>query len=115
MERHISRNEAADRLPTFSFRTERGAQVLVVTGELDLAGRDRFAAALLELERRDGVDVDVSGLAFLDVTAATVLIAAAERARHAGRALRIAGGTRAVARVLELVGYDPLFDPDAVA
>ena len=88
--------------------------MLVVTGELDLAGRERFADALLELEARLGVDVDVSGLAFLDVTAATVLLAAAERAYAAGRELRVAGSAGAVARVLELVGYDPLLDPGAV-
>lgn len=114
MEGHIARTDAAERLPAFSFRTERDAPVLVVTGELDLAGRERFSEALEELERRAGVDVDVSGLAFLDVTAATVLLAAAERALLAGRELRVAGCTGAVSRVLELVGYDPLLDPGAV-
>jgi anti-anti-sigma factor len=114
VEGHITRNDAAERLPTFSFRTERDAPVLVVTGELDLAWRDEFAQALLELEQRNGEDVDVSGLAFLDVTAATVLLAATERARRAGRELRVTGCTRAVARVLELIGFDPLLDPGAV-
>jgi anti-sigma B factor antagonist len=114
VEGHITRNDASDRLPAFSFRTERGAAVLAVTGELDLAWRDQFAAALRELEERQGVDVDVSGLAFLDVTAATVLLAAAGRAQRAGRELRVVGSAGAVARVLALVGYEPLLDAGAL-
>jgi anti-anti-sigma factor len=85
--------------------------VLAVSGELDIAGVEEFiarAAALLE-DGRD-VDLDLSGVTFIDSSGLGALVRVQKAAGSAGRRLRLSDVPRSVARILELTGLSDLFD-----
>ena len=80
------------------------------------AGSPELATALSSVvdSLRQVFSVTGAGLMLVDAESQLHYVAATERTRRAGRELRVTGCTRAVARVLELIGYDPLLDPGAV-
>lgn len=88
-------------------REEDGRIDVVLTGELDLVGRqpllDRFA--MLPVEGRE-VAIDLSGLAFMDSTGCRALLelGAAARSRGVSGYGVVASTAGPVARLLELTG-----------
>jgi len=85
----------------------RGAECLVVvSGEVDLSTAREFRDALLDAVARAAADivVDMRDVGYLDSTGVHALLDAAEAARGADVALRVAHPQTAVRRVLELSG-----------
>lgn len=84
--------------------TSRGVTRVVVVGELDLATTPRLDSCLDELRAGgwERVELDYSGLTFLDSTGLHLTIRWAELARADGVALTIVPGPPAVQRVFEL-------------
>lgn len=93
-------------------RTEPTGQVIAPFGELDIATRDRLHQVLAP--RLDGalghVILDLRGVAFMDATAAGLLVSCAERARESDTRFSLILGARTSYRVLELFGMLELFD-----
>jgi anti-anti-sigma factor len=84
--------------------------VVVVRGELDLAGVEVFEDLVLEMIDRHGPDVviDVSGLVFCDARGLGALVRCANRAdRSGGRLTLVRPGSR-LRRVIRLMGLDRL-------
>ncbi len=87
-------------------RSENGAPLLFVKGELDLASSPTLEQ---ELERVAGdspslVIIDLRELEFMDSTGLSVLIRAHQRAQESGHRLGIVNGSRQVRRLLSLTG-----------
>jgi anti-anti-sigma factor len=87
-------------------RSENGARLLSVAGELDLASSPTLEQ---ELERvlADGpglVIIDLRELEFIDSTGLSVLIRAHNRAQETGHRLGVVNGSRQVRRLLSLTG-----------
>ena len=87
-------------------RSENGAALLSVAGELDLASSPVLER---ELERAFGDDpglviIDLRDLEFMDSTGLSVLIRAHNRAQETGKKLGIVNGSRQVRRLLSLTG-----------
>jgi anti-anti-sigma factor len=89
-----------------------GAVVVILSGELDLAGCDRAGAAIREAEEGPPrvVAIDLRELVFIDSSGVRVLIEAHDRAAAAGHRLIVTRGTGEVARAAELLGLDGLLD-----
>gem|GEM_PF-3157600 len=87
---------------------EGGARVVVLTGELDLAGEDALQDALREAERDapELLVVDMSALDFVDSTGSRMLIEAHRRAQEAGRRLVVVTGRGAAHLLLTRSGLD---------
>jgi anti-anti-sigma factor len=91
----------------------RAAQV-TVDGELDM-----FTAPALEQAIADvlagagdaGIELDMTGVSFMDSTGLRALLAARQRADSAGCRLRLVGAAPSVRRVLELTRTTSLFEP----
>ncbi len=89
-------------------REEDGGRIdVLLTGELDLAGRARFLAHMagLPLEGRD-VRLDLSALEFMDSTGCRALLEVGGAARERGLASYavVASPDGPVARLMELTG-----------
>jgi len=87
-------------------RSEDGAPLLFVKGELDLASSPALEQ---ELERVTAdspslIIIDLRELDFMDSTGLSVLIRAHQRAQEQGRRLGIVNGSRQVRRLLNLTG-----------
>jgi anti-anti-sigma factor len=87
-------------------RSEDGAPLLCVAGELDLASSPELER---ELDRvfSDGpslVIIDLRELEFMDSTGLSVLIRAHNRARETGHRVGIVNGSQQVRRLLSLTG-----------
>jgi anti-sigma B factor antagonist len=84
------------------------APTVLLTGELDLAGRDQ-AEAVVDEVLADGpgtVVIDLSGLEFIDSTGIQVLLRADRRARAGGVRIILVPGPDRVHRVFRLCGLD---------
>jgi anti-sigma B factor antagonist len=81
---------------------------IVVRGELDMASLPGLVAALAKEERSkaDRIDVDLSGLDFIDVMGTRVLVNASRRARHAGRRLVLINPKPTIRRLFSLVAAE---------
>jgi anti-sigma B factor antagonist len=86
--------------------------VLEVRGDLDIAISDALSQALDELLDlgRTRTAVDLSGVAFMDSSALSVLVRAHERARDNGQQLELLQPSPACAKVLNITGLDRVFD-----
>lgn len=91
-----------------------GAPLLVLAGELDIAGEPDLTAALLERESQAHglIAVDLTALEFMDSTGSRVLIEAHARAEAEGRRFVVVAGEGPAREVLERSG---LLDHLAVA
>lgn len=80
--------------------------VVSVAGELDLTSADRLRHALrMALESHSGaVVVDVGEISFIDAAGIGVLIGGATKARETGARFALRHPSRAVTRVLSLLG-----------
>ena len=92
--------------------TEPGRVVVSLTGECDLAARERLTAALLAaVEQSPVVVADLSGLAFLDSSGVHALVVAHREAKRRGGRFAAVGATGVVAHVLDLTGMAELLRP----
>jgi anti-anti-sigma factor len=92
-----------------SRRAETGGAIrLVLAGELDLAARPEFKAALDAAQAdSDRVLLDLSALTLIDCAALSTIFTAAERGRREKAVLIMLGPRGQVRRVLDLVGLPP--------
>jgi anti-sigma B factor antagonist len=99
--------------PDLGVRLERRRQgsveVVVVEGVLDVASAPTLRSCLLELsDEAVDVELELSGLDFVDSTGIGVLVAAAHRLRGEGHHLVVTGARPAIRAVLEVTGVDRL-------
>jgi anti-sigma B factor antagonist len=97
-----------------------GRIVLVVSGELDLAGVDEIKAALARAEKSAPHElwIDLSGVEFMDSTGLTTLVLAHRRFDEPTRRLAVICPDGSVRRLLALVGVDgvvPVYPSRAAA
>ncbi len=92
-----------------------GRVSLRVTGEIDLStARLLRETALCALRHHSStLDVDLSGVPFMDSSGLEALIATRRRAELHGGRLRLIAPTPAVMRVIEVTGLDRLFEIEA--
>ncbi len=84
-----------------------GFATLTLAGEFDLASRDAFTAAMMEIEgsKPRGIVVNVQGLTFMDSTGIKCLYEADRRAAGA-HSFAVLNGSGPAHRALQLVGLD---------
>jgi anti-sigma B factor antagonist len=87
-------------------RTERGATVIAVSGELDLASSPILEERLEQVFGSDSTSVilDLRRLDFMDSTGLSVLIKAHQSAEEASQRLYLVKGPPQVQRLLNLTG-----------
>lgn len=87
-------------------RTDQGATVIAVSGELDLASSPILEERLDQVFGSDPTPVilDLRGLDFMDSTGLSVLIKAHQTAEEAARRLYLVKGPPQVQRLLSLTG-----------
>jgi len=81
-------------------------------GELDVATAPRAAAAIAEAERDlpPTLELDLSGLAFMDSTGLRLMLCTRQRALAESRRLVLRRGPDAVQRVLDITALASLFE-----
>lgn len=84
---------------------------LVVIGDLDVAGGARLERVLLDLDDAGRiVQLDLSGVTFVDSTGLRSLLAASRRAQIDGRRLGLVNPSQVVRRLLEITATAELFE-----
>lgn len=94
-----------DDTPTLTIETHQGSDgetVLRVVGDIDLSSTDQLRAELLPALEHGTVVLDLAGVGFCDSSGLRVLLEADRRAKAHGTALRLAGPTAPVERLLQL-------------
>ncbi len=109
-----SRRQARSRTAPFSISQhehDRGASVVTVQGELDLATAPSLKWALSDIVDAGALQivVDLSPVTFIDSTALGVLVGV-QRSLGAGARLAIVGAGEDVLNIFELSGLDLTFD-----
>src|SRR5687767_9128396 len=93
-----------------SIRSEPGAsaEILSISGELDLATAPRVERELLASEARgpERTILDLRGVKFIDSTGLRLILAADQRARQGGRTLEIVRGPAHVQRLFGITGLE---------
>ncbi len=111
-QREPSRAEMVVDLGTLTMRSEREGDVhtLRLSGELDLATAAEVQRELEHVETTDAESIvlDLSELTFMDSTGVRLLVTAHARARADSNRLTLLRGGRAVQRILQLSGVEPL-------
>ena len=89
-----------------------GKEVVTIRGELDLATAPLLRAVLdtVHARRPRRVEVDLSGVSYLDASAMTTLVAARRRLGARGTTLALHRPSPITRRVLELTGFDRVFE-----
>lgn len=93
--------------PTWTYRVsaEGGLTTVALTGEIDLTGAGQLRSLLTDVVRDAGVvNMDASGLRFIDSTVLSALIAVRNNAVAAGRRFAVVNPSAQVSRVLEMTG-----------
>ncbi len=87
-------------------RSESGAPLLAVSGELDLATTPTLEQELARVRERgpELIIIDLRELEFMDSTGLSVLIRAHQDAQQSGYRLGIVNGSRQIRRLLTLTG-----------
>jgi anti-anti-sigma factor len=87
-------------------RSESGAPLLAVSGELDLAATPTLEQELARVRERgpELIIIDLRELEFMDSTGLSVLIRAHQDAQQSGYRLGIVNGSRQIRRLLTLTG-----------
>jgi anti-anti-sigma factor len=89
-------------------------QVLLVSGELDLAAVNDFLdRARSALGPAKPLELDLSGVTFIDSTGLGALVRLREEARAGGSDVVLAQVPRQVARILDITGLSEIFPDDA--
>jgi len=99
-----------------------GNQVVIVTGELDIATAEQayiFISDAIDAWKTDlaPVSVDLSALTFCDASGLGVLARIARQARQAGRELRLTAVRPSLLKIMRITGLDrayPELAPSAV-
>jgi anti-sigma B factor antagonist len=100
----------------FAVRSFNERTVVTLTGELDLDSVDTLQAALAQAANAGAVDVDMSGVTFMDSSGLRGLIGAYKKLAADGRRLRIVEPSDRVVRLLKLTGqYERFTEPEADA
>jgi anti-anti-sigma factor len=86
-----------------------GREVIVLVGELDLAAEEAFAVQVAATSA-EVVEVDASGLTFIDSTGLRSLLNAREQLARQGRRLTIGKRSPALDRLLDVSRAAGLFD-----
>ena len=96
---------AADRFAV-DVRTENGAPLLAISGELDLASTPTLEQELerIRAQRPALIIIDLRELDFMDSTGLSILIRAHQQAQRNGHRLVIVNGSRQIRRLLALTG-----------
>jgi len=92
-------------------RSEAGGRtVLALAGYIDLSTATQVGEAIsAALPEASAVDVDLSGVSFVDSSGLREFVLGYQRARSAGRGYRITGAHGSIRQVLEISGlYDYL-------
>ena len=85
--------------------------VLTVTGELDAATTVDLESAIQDADPSvPGLEVDLTGVSFIDSSGLRTLVMARQSAEESGRRFSISGSSKAVDRLLELTGLETLRD-----
>jgi anti-sigma B factor antagonist len=95
-----------------------GALRVAVVGELDLATAPELTRRLEEAGAVGGppIELDLSGVSFIDATGLRVLLAAQVRLNRGGRpGFAVIATSRAVRRLLELIGMSGFFGDAGLA
>ena len=89
-----------------------GVGVLTVSGELDISTAGALQHALEGLldAGTERVEVDLSGVVFMDSSALSALVGAHERAGRHDQRLALVRPSPACAKVLGITGLDRVFD-----
>lgn len=91
---------------------EQGRVIVKLQGEIDLATVEKVNQTLSEaLTSASDVNVDLSGVSFLDSSGIRALVQAYRQAESAGARLYVTGAQDWVARVLEVTGVAGLLSP----
>lgn len=80
---------------------------LLVRGDVDLVSHEQLREALniaVAGTQPRPIEVDLSGVTFLDATGVGIMVAAYNSARRQGLTLRVGGAAGIVRRVLEITG-----------
>jgi anti-anti-sigma factor len=96
--------EALDEIAFMASVDGRGRAVVLLTGELDLAGVPRLHSALAGLD--GDVELDCSGLEFIDAAGLGAFLKAHEACAARGCKLVVVNPSAAVDRLLRLVELD---------
>jgi anti-anti-sigma factor len=89
-------------------------RVLMLSGELDLAAVDEFLEhARAALGPASVLELDLSGVTFVDSTGLGALVRLREEARAGGSDVVLAQVPRQVARILDITGLSEIFPDDA--
>ncbi|MFE8913028.1 STAS domain-containing protein [Streptomyces globisporus] len=96
---------------TLSTRTTAAGTVMELTGELDHHTAPRVRDTLPGLTLRPGQQlvIDLEGITFCDSSGITALIAAHNHALAADAAIALAALPRHLARIIRIIGLDPVF------
>ena len=86
--------------------------VLTVRGELDISTSGRLHQELKALldAGTEQVEIDLSGVVFMDSSALSALVGAHDRASRQSQHLTLASPSPACAKVLGITGLDRIFD-----
>ena len=89
-----------------------GLGILTVRGELDISTSGRLQQELNDLidTGTAQVEVDLSGVVFMDSSALSALVAAHERAARQSQRLTLASPSPVCTKVLGITGLDRLFE-----
>ena len=95
-----------------SVASQKGWEVLTVTGEIDMATAPRFRQRLLALISggAQNVVIDLSGVDYIDSTGLGVLMGGAKRVRSAGGDIRLVTTGPRLADLIELTRLDRVLD-----
>jgi stage II sporulation protein AA (anti-sigma F factor antagonist) len=102
----------AEALLRFRLGRNGTAETLYVAGELDVASAPALEHAVAHALDGQGAEfrLDLSALTFMDSSGARGLLHMHDRVEALGRELIIVSPTRAVRRVLDLMGLDRVLD-----
>lgn len=91
---------------TVSAHRRDGAITLVVTGDIDLTSRDALEASIADAVREHvrTVEVDLSGVDFLDSSGIASLVAGWRMSGAAGRSYRVIAAAPLVQEIMSLAG-----------
>ena len=110
----MSANDQSFELLRFKAEHYGSEAIIVLEGEFDMTGTERFWAfvdAALAAEPR-AIIVDASGLEFVDSSGLLALMRARDAAVEVGTAFTIRNPSAALRRIVELAGLEELLGPE---
>jgi anti-sigma B factor antagonist len=84
--------------------------LITVTGDIDLYTSPDLRSAILKAVPEAGVDVDLSGVRYMDSSGVATLVEGLRSARDNGTSFRLVEPSAAVMKVLKLAKLDSVFE-----